>query len=60
MLLTDDAPILEFDPDPVGLFDPEGQRPDGVVPRYAVARHWARSSGAETKNVWWSRWRQQP
>ncbi len=37
--MTDDAPILEFDPDPVGVFDPEGQTPDGSVPRCAVACH---------------------
>lgn len=38
-LVTERAPILEFDPDPVGVFDPVGPTPDADVPRYAVACH---------------------
>lgn len=37
--MTENAPILEFDPDPVGIFDPDGPTPDGAVPTYAVACH---------------------
>lgn len=37
--MTERAPILEFDPDPVGVFDPVGPTPDGEVPRYAVGCH---------------------
>ncbi len=37
--MVESVPILEFDPDPVGVFDPAGPSPDGHVPRYAVACH---------------------
>jgi hypothetical protein len=37
--MTERLPLLEFDPDPVGMFDPEGPTPDGHVPHCAVACH---------------------
>ena len=38
-LVTRNAPILEFDPDPIGTFDPQGPAPSSDVPHYAVACH---------------------
>ena len=37
--MNDRPPILEFDPDPVGVFDPIGPTAVADVPRYAVGCH---------------------
>lgn len=56
--MADLAPILEFDPDPVGVFQPTGPIPDTEVPPAAVACHFVELVGqiaadAQAEPIMW-------